>query len=54
MAYKLLGKAVWHGGKWYVRRHFPNAPRNLAIGAGAGLLVAAALIFATQHRSNGE
>jgi uncharacterized membrane protein YidH (DUF202 family) len=55
MGYKLLGYAVWQGGKWYVRRRFPNARRNLAIGGGVGLLViGSAVAFAAVRRSNGE
>ena len=30
MGYKLLGYAVWQGGKWYLRRKFPGAGRKLA------------------------
>jgi hypothetical protein len=44
--YKLLGYAVWHGGKWYLRRRLPS-PRILAIAglaAGAGLTVVAVVI----------
>jgi hypothetical protein len=45
MAYKLLGFAVWHGGKWYLRRRIPDAKRKVAIGGialavGVGALVA--------------
>jgi hypothetical protein len=42
-AYRLLGFAVWNGGKWYLRRRLPS-PRKLAIGsllAGGGLAAAA-------------
>jgi hypothetical protein len=44
--YKLLGYAVWHGGKWYLRRRLPS-PRILAISglaAGVGLTAAAVAI----------
>jgi hypothetical protein len=43
-AYKLLGFAVWNGGKWYVRRRF--AVRRVALkgAAGAGGLLGAALL----------
>jgi hypothetical protein len=44
--YKLLGYAVWHGGKWYLRRRLPSA-RILAISGlavGAGLTAAAVAI----------
>lgn len=43
--YKILGYAVWHGGKWYLRRRRPSARKMLLVGAtatsaliGAGLL----------------
>jgi len=40
--YRLLGFAVWQGGKWYVRRRLPAPRRVLAAGllagAGAGAL----------------
>jgi hypothetical protein len=42
-AYRLLGFAVWHAGKWYVRRRV-RAPRALLLkglaGTGAVALVA--------------
>jgi hypothetical protein len=38
-AYRLLGFAVWNGGKWYLRRRLPS-PRKVAIG---GLLAGGAL-----------
>jgi hypothetical protein len=53
MGYKLLGYAVWRGGKWYLRRRFPHAGRNLAIGGGAALLViAGAVAFGAQRRAS--
>jgi hypothetical protein len=44
MGYKLLGFAVWQGGKWYLRRRLPDAKRKVAIGGavvavGVGALV---------------
>jgi hypothetical protein len=39
--YRLLGYAVWHGGKWYLRRRLPSARRTFVVG-GAGLTVLAA------------
>ena len=41
MAYKLLGIAVWKGGKWFLRRKYgaAMAPKPLLAG---GLAVAAA------------
>jgi hypothetical protein len=43
-AYKLLGFAVWHGGKWYLRQRMPS-PRSLLLKGlgGAGALTVAAL-----------
>ena len=43
-AYKLLGFAVWKGGKWYLRRHV--AVRRIALkgAAAAGGLLGAALL----------
>ena len=42
--YKLLGYAVWQGGKWYLRRRLPST-RTLAVAGllGAGTLTAAAV-----------
>jgi hypothetical protein len=45
--YSLLGYAVWHGGKWYLRRRLPS-PRALvvsALAAGAGLAAAGVAII---------
>jgi len=50
MGYKLLGMAVWHGGKFFLRRRYGSAyvPKPVLAGAavaalaGVGLLVAAA------------
>jgi hypothetical protein len=33
--YKLLGFAVWRGGKWYLRRRVPSARKLVLVGAGA-------------------
>jgi hypothetical protein len=52
MGYKILGYVVWQGGKWYVRRRYPDAPRKLAMGGVAALLLAVgAAVFAV--RQNG-
>jgi hypothetical protein len=53
MGYKILGYAVWHGGKFYVKQRFgvgggSSAKRYLALGvlaAGVGALV----VKGTQH-----
>ena len=55
MGYKLLGYVMWQGGNWYVRRRFPNARRNLAIGSGVGVIaLTGAVAFAAYRRSNGS
>jgi hypothetical protein len=36
---RLVGIAVWHGGKWYLRRRLPSSRRILM----AGLLTAAGI-----------
>jgi hypothetical protein len=44
--YKLLGYAVWHAGRWYLRRRLPSR-RMLAIsGAGVVLAGTAAVVIA--------
>jgi hypothetical protein len=42
--YRLLGFAVWQGGKWYLRRRLPSPRRVLLTGllAGAGITALAA------------
>jgi hypothetical protein len=39
MGYKILGFAVWHGAKLYLRRKFPGAGRKLAIAGAAGAVL---------------
>ncbi|HTA05188.1 MAG TPA: hypothetical protein VK774_02400 [Solirubrobacteraceae bacterium] len=43
--YKLLGLAVWRGGKWYLRKRLPSR-RKLVIASAGGLsaLSAAAVL----------
>lgn len=43
--YKLLGYAVWRGGKWYLRQRLPSA-RTVAVrgGAACSAVIAAVLI----------
>lgn len=37
MGYKILGFAVWQGGKWYVRRRYPFLASRRALTAVAVL-----------------
>ncbi len=54
MGYKILGFAVWQGGKLFLRQRFPHAGRNLAIAGGAAaLVVGGAAAFAIQRRGKG-
>jgi hypothetical protein len=39
MGYKILGFAVWQGGKWYMRRRLRGASRKLAITGLVAVLV---------------
>ncbi len=41
MGYKVLGFAVWQGGRFFLRRRFPGAPRKMALIGLGGTLVAA-------------
>jgi hypothetical protein len=52
MGYKVLGYAVWQGAKWYLRRRFPNARRNVAIAGLAGVLIAGVAVTAQRQRSS--
>jgi hypothetical protein len=40
--YRILGFAVWHGGRWYLRHRFPSRRAliigTLAAAVGAGIL----------------
>jgi hypothetical protein len=50
MGYQLLGRAVWFGGKWFLRRKYGQRPRK----AGAALLVAggiAAILIAQRKQA---
>jgi hypothetical protein len=50
MGYKLLGWAVWKGGKWYVRKRYGHVvpPRPLLAAGLTGAAVAA--IYAASRR----
>lgn len=50
--YTVLGWTVYNGGKWYLRRRYGNAPRNLAIG-GLLVVVLAALAFGGRKATAG-
>jgi hypothetical protein len=48
MGYKLLGFAVWQGGKWYLRRRMSGFRRKAAI-AGLSAVVVAGIIAALRQ-----
>jgi hypothetical protein len=50
MGYKLLGFAVWQGGKWYARRRLSGARRKMII-AGASTVAVAGLVAAQRVSS---
>lgn len=52
MGYKVLGFAVWKGGRWYLRRRFEGAARKLAIAGLGGALLAGAAVTAQRVRSS--
>jgi len=45
-AYKLLGYAVWHGGKWYLRRRLPSGRKIALAGAASVSAALAAAVIA--------
>jgi hypothetical protein len=51
MGYKILGFAVWQGGKWYVRRRMSGARAKIALG-GVGLAVIAGVVLAGRQATN--
>jgi hypothetical protein len=51
MGYKLLGFAVWQGGKWYLRRRYQGARRKVVLVGLAGV-VAAGVVAAQRQRSS--
>jgi hypothetical protein len=54
MAYKILGFAVWQGGKWYLGRKFPDAGRKLAIAGAAGAVLVGGAAIALRRNGDDE
>jgi hypothetical protein len=54
MFYKLLGMAVWNGGKLFLRRRYGRTyvPKSVLAGAAVALVGAVALLVAARH--NGD
>jgi hypothetical protein len=49
MGYRLLGFAVWQGGKWYLSRRFSGTKRKVVV-AGLGAVVVAGVVAASQRQ----
>jgi hypothetical protein len=54
MFYKLLGMAVWKGGKVFLRRRYGSAMAPKPLLAGGLLLVGAAIVLGARQLGNGE
>ena len=56
MFYKLLGMAVWHGGKFALRVKFgsSNAPKTLLAGAAVAAVAVVALGLAARHSNSDD
>jgi hypothetical protein len=52
MGYKLLGLAVWQGGKWYLRRRMPGRAGKAAIGALAVVVIGGVVAVQRQQGSH--
>lgn len=52
MGYKVLGFAVWQGGKWYVRRRMTGMRAKLALAGIGAVAVAGALAAGKQATSD--
>jgi hypothetical protein len=48
MGYKVLGFAVWQGGKWYLRRRMSGFRRKAAIAAISAVVIAAVVAAGRQ------
>jgi hypothetical protein len=48
--YRVLGYAVWHGGKWYLRRRLPSA-RTLSVGAATALSALGVAVLLARRNS---
>ena len=52
MGYKLLGFAVWQGGKWYVRRRFGATARKAAVAGLAALALGGGIAIALRQQGS--
>jgi hypothetical protein len=49
--YRVIGYAVWHGGKWYLRRRLPSV-RVLSVGAATVASMAAAAVLLARRNAD--
>jgi hypothetical protein len=49
--YKLLGFAVWRGGKWYLRKRGPSRRKLVLVGAGGVTAAAGVAVLARRLAS---
>ena len=54
MGYRLLGFAVWHGAKWFVRRRYGRLIPSRRVVAGVSVGVAVVGIALAQRREAGS
>jgi hypothetical protein len=54
MGYKLLGMAVWKGGKLFLRRRYGSTMAPKPLLAGGVLLVIAAIVLAARGRGGDD
>ncbi|HEY2770347.1 MAG TPA: hypothetical protein VGI87_07265 [Solirubrobacteraceae bacterium] len=52
MGYKVLGFAVWQGGKWYLRRRMSGFALKAAVGGLAVAVVAGVIVAGKQQQSS--
>jgi hypothetical protein len=52
MGYKILGFAVWQGGKLHLRRRYGRTPRRLLAGGVVGLAIVGAIVV--QRQASGD
>jgi hypothetical protein len=53
MGYKVLGFAVWQGGKWYLRRRMGGPKSKVAV-VGVGALVLAGVALAGRQATSDQ
>lgn len=54
MFYKLLGMAVWHGGKLYLGRRYGPHAREKALAAGGALALGAGVLALALRRTGSD